>query len=59
MLFAAPALAGLASMEWPADRALAVVELATEEDFAPPDRFEIIDERRYGDTRIVFLRWSP
>ncbi len=40
-------------------RALAVVELAIEEDFAPPDSFEIIDERRYGDTRIVFLRWSP
>ncbi len=56
---AAPALAGLASMEWLAGGALAVVELATEEDFAPPQGFADIDERRYGDTRIVFLRWSP
>ena len=56
---AAPALAGLASMGWLAGGALAVVELATGEDFAPPESFEIIDERRYGDTRIVFLRRSP
>ena len=56
---AAPALGELASMGWLVGGALAVVELATEEDFAPPESFEIIDERRYGDTRIVFLRWSP
>ncbi len=56
---AAPALAGLVSMEWLGDRALAVVELATEEDFAPPQGFADIDERHYGDTRLLFLRWSP
>jgi len=53
---AAPALAALAEAGWLAPGALAVVELAARRDFAPPDGFSLIDERRYGAARLVFLR---
>jgi 16S rRNA (guanine966-N2)-methyltransferase len=53
---AAPALTALAEMGWLAPRALAVVELAAREPFAAPPAFTIIDERRYGAARLVFLR---
>ena len=55
---AAPALASLAAGGWLAPDALAVVELAAREDFAPPDRFALRDERHYGAARLVFLTWS-
>ncbi len=54
---ARPALAALAAAGWIADGALIVVELAAKEAFTPPDAAEILDERRYGAARIVFLRW--
>lgn len=53
---AAPALEALARMGWLAPRALAVVELAAKELFSPPAGFAMIDERRYGAARLVFLR---
>lgn len=53
---AAPALAALAQMGWLASRALAVVELAAKEPFPVSAGFVIIDERRYGAARLVFLR---
>jgi 16S rRNA G966 N2-methylase RsmD len=40
-----------------APRALAVVELDARDAFAPPAGFALADERRYGHTRILFLRW--
>lgn len=52
---AAPALASLAAGGWLAPGALAVIELAAREDFAPPDGFVLRDERRYGAARLVFL----
>ena len=52
---AAPALAALVREHWLAPRAVAVAELDAREDFVPPAGFESIDERRYGDTRLVFL----
>ena len=56
---AAPALASLAGGGWLAPRALVVVELATRgEEFSPPDRFTVRDERRYGAARLVFLTAS-
>ncbi len=59
---AAPALAALADAGWLAPDALAVVELGARDDFAPPSelgasRFEVVDERRIGDGRLVFLRF--
>ena len=53
---AAPALAALAQMGWLTPRALAVVELAAKEPFSPPAGFAMIDERRYGAAKLVFLR---
>lgn len=53
---AAPALQALAAAGWPAPNALAITELAAREHFAPPPEFTLIDERRYGAARLVFLR---
>ncbi len=53
---APPALLALAAAGWLAPGALAVVELMAREPFAPPADFEIIDERKYGKARVVFLR---
>lgn len=54
---AEPALAALARGGWLSPGALAVIELAAKEPFDPPPGFEAIDERRYGATRLVILRW--
>jgi len=53
---AAPALAALARRGWIARGAVCCVELDARDDFACPGRFELLDERRYGRTRIVILR---
>ena len=53
---AANALAALADAGWLAADALVVVELADREPFAPPAGFALADERRYGRTRLLFLR---
>jgi 16S rRNA (guanine966-N2)-methyltransferase len=45
-------------MRWLVQGALTVVELAAKEYFTPPAGFTLIDERRYGATRVAFLRWS-
>lgn len=54
---AAPALEALARAGWLAPGAVCAVELAKTDDVAPPPGFEPLDERRYGDTKILFLRW--
>lgn len=54
---AAPALAALAAAGWLAPAAIAVVELDGLESFTAPDGFTIEDERKYGRTKLVFLRW--
>lgn len=53
---AAPALESLTAMGWLAPRALAIVEIAAKEPFSPPSGFAMIDERRYGAAKLVFLR---
>ncbi len=55
---AATALTALAASGWLADGALAVVELDGNDAFAPPDGFTVEDQRRYGRTRMLFLRWA-
>ena len=55
---AAGALAALANAGWIATGALVVVELAATEKFDPPGGAEVLDERRYGAARVVFLRWT-
>ena len=51
----APALTALAAMGWLTARAVTVVEIAADEAFSPPDGFTLIDERKYGAARLIFL----
>jgi len=51
----APALASLREGGWLADGATLVVETAEDEDIPPTEGFERLDERTYGDTRVLFL----
>jgi 16S rRNA (guanine966-N2)-methyltransferase len=53
---AASALEALAAAGWLAPRALAIVEIAAKEPFSSPPGFAMIDERRYGAAKLVFLR---
>ncbi len=53
---AAPALAALAAARWFAPDALVVVETAARETLAPPPGFALLEERRYGAARLLFLR---
>ncbi len=53
-----PALAALAREGWLKDGAIAVVESAATEDLAVPDRFSLIDERRYGAAKVAFLKYE-
>jgi 16S rRNA (guanine966-N2)-methyltransferase len=56
--WAGPALAALASSGWFAPDVLAVAEISTKRVFAVPARFELLDERRYGAAKILFLRYG-
>jgi len=38
--------------------ALVVVELPARQAFTPPPGLALLEERRYGIARIVFLRWG-
>jgi 16S rRNA (guanine966-N2)-methyltransferase len=40
---------------WLTDNALIVAELATDDTVAPPDDFTLLDEREYGETKIIVL----
>ncbi len=52
---AGPALAALRANGWLEAGAAVIVELANNEDLAPPPGFETVDRRRYGGARVVFL----
>ena len=49
----------LATAGWLADDALAVVELMAKEPFEAPSGFTILEERKYGKARLVFLHRDP
>ncbi len=51
------ALEALQDRGWLA-QAIACVELSTRESFAAPPGFALLDDRRYGSTRLVILRTS-
>lgn len=53
---AGPALAALTAAGWIGPETLAIVEIASKEDLAAPDGFTVLDERRYGPAKFVFLR---
>ncbi|WP_333834180.1 RsmD family RNA methyltransferase [Rubrimonas sp.] len=52
----APALASALAGGWLAPGALAVWERAAEEGESPPEGFETLDARRYGETELRVLR---
>jgi 16S rRNA (guanine966-N2)-methyltransferase len=49
------ALASARDGGWFAENALIVAEMAADETYAAPAGFAALDERSYGDTRVVFL----
>ena len=53
---AAPALAALAAARWFSPEALVIVEVAARQKLVPPPGFTLLEERRYGAARLVFLR---
>ncbi|MSO69220.1 MAG: 16S rRNA (guanine(966)-N(2))-methyltransferase RsmD [Alphaproteobacteria bacterium] len=55
---AAPALQVLGARGWLKDGALCVLELGRQDAFTPPTGFSLLDERRYGAARILFLRFK-
>ncbi|ASG21349.1 16S rRNA (guanine(966)-N(2))-methyltransferase RsmD [Nitrospirillum viridazoti] len=50
------ALESLVVGGWLALEALCVVEIGGDDPFEAPPGFETLDERRYGDTRVLFLK---
>ena len=53
----AAALGSLQQGGWIGGGAIVVVEVARDEHLDPPSGFEMIDDRRYGAARIIFL-WA-
>lgn len=51
-----PALAVLADAGWIAPGAVCVLEVERSEHGSAPEGFTIVDERRYGKAKLVFLR---
>ncbi|MBK8158818.1 MAG: 16S rRNA (guanine(966)-N(2))-methyltransferase RsmD [Rhodospirillaceae bacterium] len=51
-----PALTALDRRGWIAANALIVAEMGGRDAFAPPPGFSLVDERRYGKARIIFLQ---
>jgi 16S rRNA (guanine966-N2)-methyltransferase len=52
----ATALASLRDGNWLSPSALIVAETAEDETIPPADGFETLDERAYGETRVLFMR---
>jgi 16S rRNA (guanine966-N2)-methyltransferase len=50
-----PALTALAAAGWIGPDTLCIVEVAAKEDFVAPEGFTVLDERRYGPAKFVFL----
>jgi 16S rRNA (guanine966-N2)-methyltransferase len=50
-----PALNALRANGWLSDGAISVVETAEDEPVPLADGYEVLDERVYGDTRVVFM----
>lgn len=51
-------LRALAESDWLADQAVVIVEMGRQDEFAPPDEYAVLEDRRYGSARIVLLGWS-
>ncbi len=53
-----PALASCARGGWLAPRALAVVEEASTVTVELPEGFSLLEQRRYGETQVLFARYG-
>jgi 16S rRNA (guanine966-N2)-methyltransferase len=53
-----PALSALAAAGWIAPGAICVLEIGTAEHGTAPGGFTILDERRYGKAKLVFMRFG-
>ncbi len=53
-----PALEKLVSNDWISHNAVVVVETEASLEIEAPEGFEIIDARKYGAARVVFLRFN-
>jgi len=54
-----PSLAGLRDGGWLVAPALVVAEMAEDDNLPPTDGYEMLDDRVYGDTRVVILKSTP
>ena len=50
-----PALLGLHGKGWITNGSLCIVEISTREEFEPPAGYTLVDERKYGAARVLFL----
>jgi 16S rRNA (guanine966-N2)-methyltransferase len=55
---AGPALVALTRAGWIAGDALIIVEVAARQAFPAPEGFDVLEERKYGAARIVFMRYG-
>jgi 16S rRNA (guanine966-N2)-methyltransferase len=55
---AVKALKSLDAKGWFVPNAVAIVEMDAKEAFTPPENYVQFDERKYGNTRIVFVRYE-
>jgi 16S rRNA (guanine966-N2)-methyltransferase len=55
---AGAALTALALAGWLAPGCLAVAEISSKRGFVVPEGFELLDERRYGAAKLLFLRYA-
>ena len=53
--FAGPSLSALRDAGWIATGATCVVEIGAKETFVIPSGYELVDERRYGAARAIFM----
>lgn len=45
----------LVQQGWIASESLAIIEIAAKENFVLPESFEVIDDRKYGAARLLFV----
>ena len=53
-----PAITALDGAGWLAENPTIVVERAAKEAFSPPEGFNLVDQRAYGTTMLIFLQRS-
>lgn len=54
---AVKSLASLDKQGWLVSGAIVIVEISAKEQLTVPEHFNLFDEREYGNTKIVFLRY--